>query len=448
MSPGMVGIVPETQLEQLSSRGDLDPAVLKGMSSKQLNAASILALAWNTDVFTASDAISATNLTRTTVISLCEELVGNGWLIELADARSTQEYSKGRPARRYTLNALAGVGVGLDAGDTWMVARVSDLRGRVIGRAESREVVESSTVEERLAGAQSVVEAALRDASVPPHHALRLTIGVPAPVNSSGESPERPGGFWHLMNPGMGTYFEQLGYSADVENDATLAAIAEGLVGSGRGLSSFIAFLNKDGLGAGIVSDGRPVRGYHGAAGELWMLDYIDPLRHKGDAAAEPGHARTRGINSALGLDNTMRMQATRGAALVEATGSVLTGMEREAITAQVVLGACAQGDAFACEIIDDTAQRLARSCVTLAGMLDVERIILSGTGPELAPFVERVNRLTPQYWHPNFPPPPIVLSELGGDVVVVGAIAQSLEWIRTNVFRLVSTRAPAMVAL
>ena len=132
----------------------------------------------------------------------------------------------------------------------------------------------------------------------------------------------------------------------------------------------------------------------------------------------------------------------------MEATGSVLTGMAREAITAQVVLGACAQGDAFACEIIDDTAQRLARSCVTLAGMLDVERIILSGTGPELAPFVERVNRLTPQYWHPNFPPPPIVLSELGGDVVVVGAIAQSLEWIRTNVFRLVSTRAPAMVAL
>ncbi|MCU1442685.1 MAG: hypothetical protein JWQ59_835 [Cryobacterium sp.] len=51
--------------------------------------------------FTASDLMSTTGLTRSTVIGVCDELVRVGWLNELGDARAVGDYQKGRPARRY-----------------------------------------------------------------------------------------------------------------------------------------------------------------------------------------------------------------------------------------------------------------------------------------------------------------------------------------------------------
>lgn len=54
-----------------------------------------------------------------------------------------------------------------------------------------------------------------------------------------------------------------------VENDMNAAAVAELLFGKGKGLRSFLYVGVTNGIGAGIVQDGRLFRGFAGYAGEL-----------------------------------------------------------------------------------------------------------------------------------------------------------------------------------
>ena len=67
----------------------------------------VLSYAWETGVFTASDAMRAVGLTRSTTIDVIEELVVRGLLRELPNARAVGDYQKGRPARRFELRADA-----------------------------------------------------------------------------------------------------------------------------------------------------------------------------------------------------------------------------------------------------------------------------------------------------------------------------------------------------
>ena len=54
-----------------------------------------------------------------------------------------------------------------------------------------------------------------------------------------------------------------------VDNDATVAAVGEWMYGAGVGPSDMIMLTLGTGVGGGIISGGRPLRGFSGAAGEL-----------------------------------------------------------------------------------------------------------------------------------------------------------------------------------
>jgi len=63
---------------------------------------------------------------------------------------------------------------------------------------------------------------------------------------------------------------DRLGLPVFVDNDATVAALAEAHDEQGRlDVRSLVMFTVGTGVGGGIVIDGRPYRGATGAAGEL-----------------------------------------------------------------------------------------------------------------------------------------------------------------------------------
>jgi predicted NBD/HSP70 family sugar kinase len=67
-------------------------------------------------------------------------------------------------------------------------------------------------------------------------------------------------------------------------NDADLAVLAEHSRGNARGYEDVIYLLGRVGVGAGILVDGRPLRGAGGLAGEVGhtILDPAGPLCHCG----------------------------------------------------------------------------------------------------------------------------------------------------------------------
>ena len=127
----------------------------------------MLAYAWEIGVFTASEAMSAVGLTRSTTIDVLDELVGFGLLRELPNARAGGEYQKGRPARRFELRADAAVVVGIDAGRLHITTSVADLRGDELTRQHAALDEGHDSPEERRAAVEAAVDAALSAAGRP-----------------------------------------------------------------------------------------------------------------------------------------------------------------------------------------------------------------------------------------------------------------------------------------
>ncbi|MCU1444734.1 ROK family protein [Cryobacterium sp.] len=390
---------------------------------RRLNARRVLDCAWGAAAFTASDVMSTTGLTRSTVIGVCDQLVGTGWLQELGDARAVGDYRKGRPARRYSLRDEAAAVIGVDAGFDRMSATVADLRGRTLGRAAAMlpTRAEGSDAGTRLALARRVVDDAITAAPVDPGSVLALTVGVPAPVAQNGAPPGYGTDFWHLMNPGYGRLFAVSAPIVTVENDANLAAIAErsSTEGRGRQLDSFIALLVGEGIGAGLMIDSRLVRGRQGGAGEMRFLDHVS------------------GVGSADGLALCARRwaaNAIRSRSLP--AHSVLGRLDPVTLHESDVTWAAEAGDPAAAALLDQLAARLAQICLVLGALLDVDRIIVGGSAVDSLPGAIRLAAtILADCGDPASPE--LVASALGVEAVATGAVEHALARVREQVFEL-----------
>ncbi|MBM7503837.1 ROK family protein [Agromyces aurantiacus] len=394
---------------------------------RQANARSVLEYAWTVGAFTATDAMAATGLTRSTVIGVCEELLADGWLEELDDARAAGAYTKGRPARRYALNERAAYIVGIDAGYDHVSATVADLRGTPLGRhrvvipaPSPGDIERLADAAQRRALARAAMEGALADAAIAPEAVLAITVAVPAPVDRRGASPAE-NWFWSLTNPGYAELFDGDAEIVAVENDANLAAIAERSApdGGGRDVDSFIALIVGEGMGAGLMIDGRLVRGRRGGAGELRFLDHVD------------------GVGSADGLALLARRWAVEAIRSGLPEGSALGRLDPDTLDESDVGRAALAGDPVAGDLLDRLAARLARICLVLGDLLDVDRVIVGGAAAERLPMmVDRAAAVLARSDDPTAPE--LRRSELGEDCVTIGALAHALALVRERALDLV----------
>jgi predicted NBD/HSP70 family sugar kinase len=383
---------------------------------REASARLVLHHMWQSPPVTGSDLMAATGLSRATVHDVCEELIARGWVREIANQREHGGYRKGRPARRYAFDPLAGVVVGVDADQHRVDALVTDLRGVELGRHSGRPRSGRGDPAERIAAVAGAITAALGAAGVPSERVLAVTVGVPAPVDAGGRTAFRGNPYWESMNPDLAVRLRaRHGWQAIVDNDANLAALAEGWRGHGRDVRHFVALLAGERLGAGIVEDGRLVRGARGGAGEMRFLDLVD------------------GVGSPDGIERIAREWARDALASPGARSTLATGAG-----AADVFAAATAGDALAADVVDRIAERMARVIATLASLVDTERVIIAGRvaascGPLLATLEERLAA------HGD-PPPHVLASTLGGDAVALGAVRRSLDHVREHALEPVLT--------
>ncbi|MCC9053134.1 ROK family protein [Microbacterium sp. F2E] len=366
--------------------------------------------AWTVREFTASDAMAATGMTRSTVIDALENLVGTGLLRELPNARDAGVYRKGRPARRFELRDDAALLVGVDAGRTHITVVVADLRSqplathRVVADGTSEDVAQRRRV---LAGA---VDEALVLAGRTRDEVGALCVGVPAPVDAAGRSPRHPEGFWDLMNPDLMSLFDWA-VLRRVDNDASLAAVAEGAAGAAAGRRDYIALLAGDRLGAGVVLDGRLLRGAHGGVGEMIAFDHVE------------------GVGSAHGLGQIAAQWAAEAVAAGEVDPASPLALAPE-IDGRVVLELAAAGDPDARRITARVSRVLALIVSVLGSIFDPSLVVVSGAvAAGVDEVADAARRSLPTDLH--LPAPELVVSTLGADVVVIGAVAAAADLAR-----------------
>ena len=217
-----------------------------------------------------ADIARQTELSPTTVSTLIAELLEEGAVVERTQAvRQAPSPTGGRPPRLLSLNPSGGF-LGIDFGREMVRIAVANRAGDLLvdARSERLEVAHEATV--ALRAAERMAESLLAEADIGSSGLQHAGVAVSAPVLS-----DKPGYVSGVIFPSWAgidvadTLAERLGVPVHVGNDANLGALAEATFGAGRRARHILYVMLSEGIGGGVIIDGRIYAGSSGAAGEL-----------------------------------------------------------------------------------------------------------------------------------------------------------------------------------
>lgn len=288
------------------------------------------------------------------------------------------------------------VSIAADLGGTKLTVALVSADGR-IHRRTTEPVSQSS----REAPAAQIVR--LADALAPASHRQIFSVGVAVPGLV-----RRDGAVWAPNLKGwdkfpLGRWLaRRMGAPVVVESDRNACVLGEAWRGAAKGKQDVVVLMIGTGIGAGILSGGRLVRGAHelsGCAGWLAFANRSSKLAKRCGqleaVAAGPAVARLAGLESAA--------EAARAARC---------------------------GDRRAQRAFDEAGTQLGLAVANLISLFDPEVIVLTGGLTEAAYlFLSRLRRTALEHAQPLAARAvKITLSRLGGDANLLGAAHLAFE--------------------
>ena len=203
--------------------------------------------------------------------------------------------------------------------------------------------------------------------------------------------------------PIRSTLEQAMGVPVAVDNDVNAAALGEYWCGQGKGRHSLVYLTVSTGIAAGIVTEGRLLRGRNHAAGEMGFF-MPDPRLLDQDWMP----------NGCLELTSA-------GVGLVRAYKRK-KGDLPDRFDARDIFEAARQGDQDAREVVDDAANYLAQAVIALAAVIDPELFILSGSIVQhQQQMVDRIQEMVEKHIPHS---PEILMSGFDGDAPIIGALS------------------------
>lgn len=344
---------------------------------------------------------AACEVSRPTVFTAIERLVELGLVYDIGQMSGRP----GRSATLYQMSPTAGVVAAVDIGGSNTRVAVADVRGRIL--AERREPTAAGGGPRIVEHATEMVHTALSMASAEPDRLATVAVSVPGVLDPDG------GTVHYAINIDQFSPFDfrgplgtALGAPVVVENNVNLAAMGERWQGVAQNLSTFAVVAVGAGIGAGIVHDGKLLRGSHGAAGEVAFLPpYGGQIR-----------------------DKTMRKDAVGGLRLLEEAKARSGWRGAPPATVEELFRRAAAGEETAMGLVEDECRSIAAVIAALCAIVDPEKVILTGGVGDNDELIRRADKLIAGM--AAFPPP-VIRSELGERASLVGAI-----WLATRVAR------------
>ena len=166
----------------------------------------------------------------------------------------------------------------------------------------------------------------------------------------------------------------RLGTPISIENDATAAAHAVHKMGVGRGTQEMIYLTISTGIGGGIVSRGRILRGASGAAGEFGHMT-ISLQQGVQCACGLSGCWETMASGTAIARTARMRMEAGEESSLME----LAKQRGHNNVTARDVFEAAEADDALSRSVVDEAGNALGVGLANIVNIFNPELIVLGG---------------------------------------------------------------------
>lgn len=343
-----------------------------------------------------------TGLSKPTVSESIRRLAALGLVVE----SGTRTGLPGRAPSEFGLDADCGRVAGLDIGGSFVRAMVVDITGRPVAQAQRRTPTEGWARVVTAAG--RLLDGLLRrDAS----HATLLAVGI----STTGVVSPATHAVSHAYAIGNGDGFDLMAalrrwwdVPLHLENNVNCAALGEHWRGAARGVDN-VAFVSVGaGVGLGLLLDGRVVRGFHGAAGEIAYLPVSGDQQQQRSLLEDL--AGSRGI-------------LQRAARVKRWPGGVPTDVEDVFQRAQA-------GDPIALNVVEEEGRLIGEAVAALSAVFDPEMVVLgggTGSSPLLMPHVSDVVRRTLPY------PPRLQPTSLDRLASLWGAVALGLRSAQTS---------------
>jgi predicted NBD/HSP70 family sugar kinase len=292
----------------------------------------------------------ASGLYPSTVSSIVEELIEEGWVVE----GGTQRLPRGRRPTLLSLNEDI-VMLAVDVRPEQATIAVVDMNSRLLSQ---KAIVLPSNVERAL---PELIQALERMREMHPSKTFEgIGLSMPGRVDPVAQK--------LLLAPNLqwagaeiGTVIENaLGLKVEMENEANACLIAE--IWSGRldGVSNAVLVAISEGIGAAVLSNGQMITGHGGLAGEFGHV-VLDPT----------------GPKCGCGRTGCWEMFASARAAMRyynEASGTTNNGM-----TVGRLLNLAADDDPAAVKALSRQAESLGRGLHAITAALSPEVILFMG---------------------------------------------------------------------
>ena len=202
-----------------------------------------------------------------------------------------------------------------------------------------------------------------------------------------------------------------------VNNDATVAGLAESVAGVSAGTKNSVFVTLGTGVGGGVVIDGKVFMGPHGIATEIGHMITV--------AGGEECTCGNRGCweryasASAIIREGRRFAGANPGSPLAKSVGGDLAKIE-----ARTVIDLAKAGDPDCEKLFDDYCYHLTVGLVNLINLYDPEIIALGGGVSKAGAFLlDKVNALLPKLvFFKTMPHAKIELAQLSNDAGIIGA--------------------------
>ena len=291
-----------------------------------------------------------TQLTPQAVTNIIDDLIAAELILPAGRRRGG--LGRGQPPLEYEINPAGAITIGVELAVTRMATTVVDLAGAL--QYHEVTVIDETTPAALLPAIAATVERLRANFS---SRLMGVGVVMPGPFEIEGFSGVGP-----TTLPGWagidvsGELRTTLGVPVVVENDANAAAVGETLLGVGREMSHFCVVYFGTGIGLGLISEGSPMRGGFGNAGEI------------GHVVVAPG-----GRPCPCGQEGCLERYASLHS-LRERLSAAGRGLDPERLATLKP-----EDDPVVAEWVEDAAAHLSPMIAMLENILDPQTVILSG---------------------------------------------------------------------
>ncbi|MBQ8616649.1 MAG: ROK family protein [Oscillospiraceae bacterium] len=306
--------------------------------------------------------------------------------------------------------------IGIDVGGTGIQMGVVDDKGQIIAKGS---IVTRTDIpfEEQV---KAMADCALETLEKSGHTLIELAsigIGIPGIADQkTGVVPFCTNLGWKNV-PLRETFQKYIDKPILIDNDATVAGLAESVAGVSAGTDSSVFLTLGTGVGAGIVIRGKVWSGFHGVGSEVGhMIMEID---------GEPCSCGNRGcLERYTSATAIIRMAREAVAKHPDSLIMSLCGGDPSLINAKMVFDAAREGDEQGLKVFRRYTRYLGQAIATIINFFDPEVIVLGGGVSKAGKFLlDAVREEAPKYCiFKSMPISRIEIAELGPDAGIIGA--------------------------